>query len=95
MPFDKETAKRAGEKSSREGIPNKIQKEHRDRISDLIDKIDEYQDADINAMKPIERQKLRAEYSEFVAPKLSRSEHRHEFDEDFRDVIYGKKDTED
>ena len=95
MPFNSETGSEAGKKSSREGIPNKMTALQKQRIAEIIDMIDEYTTEDIEKLKPVERQKLRAEYSEFVTPKLFRAEQIIEMGKDFRDVIYDKKNPED
>lgn len=75
MPkFDSNSARKAGKKSSRAGVPNKANAALRERVHALID--DNYQQVvrDIKSLKPRERVDAWLKLLEYALPKLQRSE---------------------
>jgi len=74
---DRESASRAGKKSSRKGIPNKSTKELRDSFQFFVENnVSQFQDwieqvAESNPAKAIE---LVTSLGEYIIPKLSRTE---------------------
>lgn len=78
MPFNSETARKAGSKSKRG--PAKITKERQDRILKILEKLDKGISADLKAMKPHERVQMWKDLQEFVVPKLNRTEAKIEID---------------
>lgn len=70
MPFDKDTASKAGKKSSRKGKPNKTTEEIRERFQMLISNNLEQLEDDLNDLEPEKRLKYVIELSKFVIPTL-------------------------
>jgi len=75
MPFNSNSGKHAGRKSSRNGVPNK-DKSMRDWIATFIE--DDRQQAveDWQTLTPFERWRLRTKLHEYITPKLNRTEHK-------------------
>ncbi len=77
MAFNKETAKNAGEKSSRKGTPNKQTKEIRDAYRLLIEaNLDNMVNwiEKISKDNPEKAIEILIKLSEYVVPKLNRTE---------------------
>jgi hypothetical protein len=72
MPFDKESAKKAGAVSSRKGIPNKANTDLRVLISHLVESNFEHILNDLNELEPKERVNAWIRLLEFCTPKISR-----------------------
>lgn len=80
MPFTSETAKEAGRKSKRKGVPNKTTSEIRERFSVIIDgNINKYQ----KELEKLEGKEFISAFNqvlEFALPKLQRVESKIETD---------------
>ncbi|MDT0608014.1 hypothetical protein [Croceitalea rosinachiae] len=74
MPFDKETAAKAGEKSSRKGKPNKTTDSLRKRVENILDDNWERLSDDIESLTPKERVDTIVKLLEYALPKLNRTE---------------------
>lgn len=74
MPFDKNSASKAGKKSSRKGSPNKTNEEIRERFKDLLDDNLERIQEDLDKLEPEERLKIILNLSKFVLPTLKSTE---------------------
>lgn len=74
MAFTKETAAKAGAKSSRKGTPNKQTKEFRERLSTLLDDRWDTFIQDLDKLSPRERVDTMVKLMEYTIPKLSRTE---------------------
>ena len=72
--FNSDSAREAGHRSSRKGVPNRIPKQARLFISDFLGADQEAAETDWNDLTPWERWQMRARLMEFVVPKLQRSE---------------------
>ncbi len=84
MAFNSNSARLAGIKSSRQGIPNKTNREIREAfqklINDSLPKIQIWLDK-VGEDNPEKALMLIAKYAEFVLPKLSKTEMQMEDDE--------------
>lgn len=74
MLFDSESAREAGKKSSRKGIPNKLPNGVKDKIATLVDKLGEKMEYDLASLSTTERVKAYLSLLEFIEPKKSRVE---------------------
>lgn len=74
MPFNRETAKRAGAKSTRKGIKNSKTEALREKINQLLE--DQWDNIlmDLDVMTPKERVNVYVMLLEYAIPKLSRQE---------------------
>lgn len=81
MPFNSDTAKKAGQKSKRKGIPNKTTSEIRERFSAIIDgNIEKYQ----KELEKLEGREFVSAFNqalEFALPKLQRIEQKTELEQ--------------
>jgi hypothetical protein len=74
MPFNSETAKKAGEKSSRSGVRNRIGSELKEKLLlTLSQNIDNFQ-KDFKALKPKERIEMTIKLFEYALPKIKNAE---------------------
>jgi hypothetical protein len=73
MRFDSESGKKAGESSSREGIPNKATQDHRELINKLISSPKDLE-KDLKGLEPKERLDAIIKLLEFTTPKQARVE---------------------
>ncbi len=74
MPFDKKTAREAGQKSSRKGKPNRLNAELRTVVNDLLDANAETILQDIAKLEPRDRINAWIRLLEFALPKLNRTQ---------------------
>lgn len=74
MAFTKETASKAGKKSSRKGTPNRTTEEVRDLFKDLLEKNMSKFQKDLDKLEPDKRLKILLEVAKFVIPTLKSSE---------------------
>jgi hypothetical protein len=70
MEFNSETAVKAGQKSSRKGIPNKATEEIRKNYLKLVNGNMKTLEEDFKSLKPKERIELTIQLSKFVLPTL-------------------------
>ena len=70
MPFTKDTASKAGKKSTRKGSPNKTTEEIRENFQLLVSNNLEQLEDDLRELEPEKRVKLIIELSKFVIPTL-------------------------
>lgn len=68
---NKELAKKAGQKGSRAGVPNKITAEIRHQFNLLLENNIEQLQKDINALEPKDRVNALVKIASFVLPKLN------------------------
>lgn len=81
MAFTKDSARLAGAKSSRKGIPNKATSSIRDSIQSLVDsKFEQYQD-ELDKLDGKDYVQAYHQLLEYVLPKLQRVESSHNFGE--------------
>ncbi|HEY9222331.1 MAG TPA: hypothetical protein VIO43_12235 [Lutibacter sp.] len=80
MSFTKKTAKEAGKRSNRKGVPNKTTKEIRELFKTLLEANIEKIQRDLNKMDPQQRVKIILEIAKFVIPTLRSSEIKAEVD---------------
>jgi hypothetical protein len=74
MAFTKETAKKGGEKSTRDGIPNKTTQSLRERVNNLLGDNWNRLLEDIEEISPKERLDFFTKLFEYSLPKLNRTE---------------------
>lgn len=74
MAFTKETASKAGKKSSRKGKPNRTTEEVRDLFKDLLENNMTKFQKDLDKLEPEQRLKVLLEVAKFVIPTLKSSE---------------------
>lgn len=78
MAYDSEQARKAGKKSSRKGIPNKLSSETKEAMLSIIEaQVKEFPDL-LKRMSPSDRAKYTLQLMEFVEGKKSRVEAQHE-----------------
>lgn len=71
MPFNSETASKAGKKSSRKGVPNKSTKAIRQYFQELLSENLEQLKEDIEMLAPENRIRVLLELARYVVPRLN------------------------
>lgn len=74
MAFTKETARKAGKKSSRKGVPNRSTLEIREDVQKIVEKLTPQVLEDIESMEPEKRVQHFTKLLEFVLPKAQPEE---------------------
>lgn len=74
MPFDKDTAKKAGRKSTRKGVQNKATRDLRELLRGLLDEQYEQIVKDLKKLEPKERVNAYIRLIEYAIPKMQKVE---------------------
>lgn len=73
MAFNSDTARQAGRKSTRRGIPNRATSDLRQVVADLLDRNADAIVKDLEALEPKDRVNAWIRLLEFSLPKLNRT----------------------
>lgn len=74
MPFDKETARQAGKKSSRRGVSNRVTKAGKRFLIDFLEGDQDQAEKDWGKLSAYERWQIRPRIYEYVLPKMNRTD---------------------